>query len=365
MEKLRVEAENGSYDLLSGSGLLAQAGEYFAPWRGKKTVIVTDENVAPLYAKPLAEALEAGGVSAEVIVLPAGERTKNIETLTGLYSRFAALGITRTDCVTALGGGVIGDTAGLAAATYLRGVPLVQAPTSLLAQVDSSVGGKVAVDIPEGKNLVGAFYQPALVLADTDALSTLPRRELLCGMAEVIKYGAIRDEGLFSAIEADPAHIDYGALVARCCAIKAEYVHEDPFDRGVRMELNFGHTLGHAIEKCAGYGVVLHGEGVAIGMVAAAKWGETLGVTEKGTAARLEALLNALHMPCGIPGMLLDEIAESFPDRQPEEALLSAMGNDKKSSGSTVRTVLLARMGKAVLHPVNRAELMGLVRSGE
>ena len=352
MEKLRVEAKNGSYDLLFGGGLLDRAGEYLSPWSGRKAAVVTDENVGALYGERLQKALEKGEIDARIITLPAGEKTKSIGTLTALYSRFAALGITRSDCVIALGGGVIGDATGYAAASYLRGVPFVQVPTSLLAQVDSSVGGKVAVDIPEGKNLVGAFYQPSLVLADTDVLETLPKRELLCGLAEVIKYGAIRDEALLRRIEEDPAHIDYGQLTSRCCAIKADYVEKDPFDKGVRMELNFGHTLGHAVEKCAGYGTVLHGEGVAIGMAAAAKWGETLGVTAAGTAERIKELLVRVGLPVSIP----EELNET--------ALLGAMGNDKKSSGSVVRTVLLRRAGEAVLHPASREELTGLVRSG-
>jgi len=352
MEKLRVEAKNGSYDLFFGGGLLDRAGEFLSPWSGRKAAVVTDENVGALYGERLQKALEKGEIDAQIITLPAGEKTKSIGTLTALYSRFAALGITRSDCVVALGGGVIGDAAGYAAASYLRGVSFVQVPTSLLAQVDSSVGGKVAVDILEGKNLVGAFYQPSLVLADTDVLETLPKRELLCGLAEVIKYGAIRDEALLCRIENDPEHIDYGQLTSRCCAIKADYVEKDPFDKGVRMELNFGHTLGHAVEKCAGYGTVLHGEGVAIGMAAAAKWGETLGVTAAGTAKRLKELLVHVGLPVAIPEELN------------EKALLGAMGNDKKSSGSVVRTVLLRRAGEAVLHPASREELTGLVRSG-
>lgn len=352
MGQLRVEAKNGSYDLLSGGGLLDRAGEFLTPWSGRKVAVVTDENVAPLYAERVKQSLQASGIEVHVVVLPAGEQTKSIETLVALYSRFAALGITRSDCIAALGGGVIGDAAGYAAASYLRGVPFVQVPTSLLAQVDSSVGGKVAVDIPEGKNLVGAFYQPALVIADTDVLKTLPKRELLCGLAEVIKYGCIRDEALLSQIEKDPEHIDYASLVARCCAIKADYVEKDPFDKGVRMELNFGHTLGHGVEKCAGYGTVLHGEGVAIGMAAAAKWGEALGITEKGTAERIESLLVRVGLPVRIP------------EGMEEQALLHAMSSDKKSSGAAVRTVLLKKAGEAVLHPAAREELAGLIRSG-
>lgn len=343
------------YDIHIGRGLLAHAAQHFAPYTGRRAAVVADENTAPLYGDVLLDQLAQANVAASLITLPAGEPTKCPEQLSRLYDEFLSLKLTRSDVVIALGGGVIGDLAGYAACTYLRGVRFVQAPTTLLSQVDSSVGGKVAVNHPRGKNLLGAFYQPELVLIDTDTLKTLPPREFGAGLGEVIKYGCIADEALFRQIEtlhsreALAPHLD--TIIARCCEIKARYVHEDPHDHGIRMQLNFGHTLAHAIENGMGYGEVLHGEAVCIGMVEAARWGEVLGVTPEGTSARIRALLKAYDLPTDVPASL-------SPDQ-----MAATMALDKKAEGSVVRTVQLTQIGACKGVPLTGEALRGCLKN--
>ena len=332
METLQVALGRRSYPIYIGGGLLEQAEELLRPLGVGRWAIVCDDTVAALYGAPLA--CRTGW---PLVTFPAGEGSKSLGEYDRLCRRLVQLGLTRSDGIVALGGGVTGDLAGFAAATLLRGVALVQAPTTLLAQVDSAVGGKTGLDLPEGKNLLGCFYQPRMVLADTACLATLPRRQLACGMAEVIKYGCIADKALFETIErlgsraALMPRLD--EIVARCCAIKARYVHEDPHDHGVRMQLNFGHTLAHALENTMGYGVLLHGEAVCIGMVAAAKWGETLGVTPEGTSARIERVLKAYDLPT--------ERDASLTRAQ----LAATMALDKKAEGDGVRCVILTEIG--------------------
>ena len=255
--------------------------------------------------------------------------------------------------VIALGGGVVGDIAGYAACTYLRGVRFIQAPTTLLAQVDSSVGGKVAVNHPRGKNLLGAFYQPELVMIDCDTLKTLDARQVGAGLGEVIKYGCIADEALFEKIERlgsrEALAPELDEIIARCCAIKARYVHEDPHDHGVRMQLNFGHTLAHALENTMGYGVLLHGEAVCIGMVAAAGWGEALGVTPAGTGARIERVLRAYGLPT------------ERDERLTRAHLAAVMALDKKAEGDGVRCVLLTKIGACTGTVIRGAQLEALL----
>ena len=259
--------------------------------------------------------LEAAGAQVSTAVLPAGETTKSPEHLSRLYDMFLDAGLTRSDSVFALGGGVIGDLAGYAACTYLRGVHFVQVPTTLLAQVDSSVGGKVAVNHVRGKNLLGAFYQPELVLIDCDTLATLDDRQFGAGLGEVIKYGCIADRALFEQLESLGSRASLlpalDGIIARCCEIKARYVREDPHDHGIRMQLNFGHTLAHALENALGYGTLLHGEAVCIGMGAAAGWGEALGVTPLGTRERIKRLLDAYGLPTQVPQGLSPEALAS------------------------------------------------------
>ena len=335
--KVCASAPESRYNIHIGHGLLKACAPLFAPYRGRRAAIVADSNTAPLYSYALMEQLHRAGVESSVIVLPAGEATKCPEELARLYDAFLDFRLTRADLVIALGGGVVGDIAGYAACTYLRGVHFVQVPTTLLAQVDSSVGGKVAVNHPRGKNLLGAFYQPELVLIDCDTLQTLDERQVGAGLGEVIKYGCICDRALFERLETLGSRAALtpvlDEIIARCCALKAEYVRVDPHDHGVRMQLNFGHTLAHALENAMGYGTLLHGEAVAIGMAAAARWGETLGMTPEGTSGRIRSVLKAYDLMTDIPEGL-------SPDM-----LSGAMALDKKAEGSTVRAVILTEIG--------------------
>ena len=345
--------QESRYDIHIGHGLLAAAAPLFAPYRGRRAMIVADEHTAPLYAGVLLAQLEAAGVSAGLTTLPAGETTKCPEQLSRLYDAFLDAHLTRADLVIALGGGVIGDITGYAACTYLRGVHFVQVPTTLLAQVDSSVGGKVAINHPRGKNLLGAFYQPELVLVDCDTLKTLDARQVGAGLGEVIKYGCIYDRALFERLESlgtrERLMPVLDEVIARCCAIKAEYVRLDPHDHGVRMQLNFGHTLAHALENAMGYGTLLHGEAVSIGMVAAARWGETLGITPAGTAERIRAVLEGYELMTEVPAGLS------------AQALAATMALDKKAEGSTVRTVLLTEIGQCTGVPLTPDQLKAML----
>ena len=341
--------QESRYDIHIERGLLARCAPLLAPYAGRRAVVVADSNTAPLYGDTLLAQLKQAGVSATLFALPAGETTKCQTQLTRLYDAFLDAKLTRSDVVFALGGGVIGDIAGYAACTYLRGVRFVQVPTTLLAQVDSSVGGKVAINHPRGKNLLGAFYQPELVIIDPDTLRTLDARQIGAGLGEVIKYGCIADGALFAQIESagcrEALMPMLGDVIARCCAIKARYVAEDPLDHGVRMQLNFGHTLAHALENTMGYGTLLHGEAVCIGMVVAARWGELLGMTPEGTAQRIRALLAAYDLPTDIPEGLT------------HETLAGVMALDKKASGKTVRAVILTTIGSCTGVPLTSEQL--------
>ncbi len=350
---VHAPAPDSRYDIHIGHGLLKTCAPLFSPYKGRKAAVVADSNTAPLYSYALMEQLHRAGIEGSVIILPAGETTKCPEQLAKLYDAFLDARITRADLVIALGGGVIGDIAGYAACTFLRGVHFVQVPTTLLAQVDSSVGGKVAVNHVRGKNLLGAFYQPELVLIDCDTLNTLDERQIGAGLGEVIKYGCIVDEALFARIEALGSRANLmpviDTIIARCCEIKADYVAKDPHDHGIRMQLNFGHTLAHALENAMGYGELLHGEAVCIGMVAAARWGESLGVTPAGTAARIRAVLRAYDLMTDVPEGL------SAVD------LAAKMALDKKAEGQTVRTVLLTQIGACTGVPLTSAQLQALL----
>ena len=278
MKEVKVELGDRSYPIRIGNGIIDNLGEWCKEvgLRGK-CLVVSDENVAPLYADRALLALESAGFSAKLTVLPAGEQTKCCEKLFGLYDEMLSHGMDRKSFIVALGGGVIGDLSGYAAASFLRGIEFVQVPTTLLSMVDSSVGGKTGINIPQGKNLIGAFHQPKLVCMDLETLKTLAVREYRAGMAEVIKYGPIWDLEFFKKLEANAeilADVNVALtsdllaeIVARSCEIKAEVVSHDEREGGLRAILNFGHTVGHAIEKCAGYGEYVHGEAVAIGMV--------------------------------------------------------------------------------------------------
>nr|WP_122011769.1 3-dehydroquinate synthase [Maliibacterium massiliense] len=346
MQTLQVNASNGSYAICAGPHLLARA-ELFLEALSGMAVIVTDTNVDARYGEALARTLRQAGAQVHKLVVPAGEQSKDERTLFDLYDRLLSCGVTRKDTIIALGGGVVGDLAGYAAATLLRGMPFIQAPTTLLAQVDSSVGGKVAVNLPRGKNLVGAFHQPRRVIIDTACLRTLPKEQLACGMGEVIKHAAIADVEMWRQLAQMPrdAFFDQAPdLVLRNCAIKRRFVEEDPFDTGARMMLNFGHTLGHALEADAGYGVLTHGAAVALGMVAACKWGEHMGVTQAGCMQKMQRMLAKYDLPCGLP--------------EDAEALLAKhLAYDKKTMGSDVTLVLLRALGEGTLYKTPRAAL--------
>lgn len=350
MRTLTVPLPGREYDILIRPGLLPQAGGYICSVvpQARKVALVTDSHVAPLYGETVAHSLARAGFQVETFVVPAGEQSKCSHQLARLWSGFAQFGLTRTDCVVALGGGVVGDLAGFAAATILRGVALIQIPTTLLAQVDSSVGGKVAIDLPEGKNLAGTFYQPRLVLMDPEVLGTLPHETFADGMAEVIKYGCILDGAFFDFLSARPSREEIMAEIEHvlytCCNLKRIVVEEDERDTGKRMLLNFGHTLGHAYEKAGHYEKWTHGQAVAAGMVRAAKLGETLGITPAGTADRIAALLTPLGLPVDIPCTHAEYAA--------------AIGLDKKGAGADISVILLEEMGRAIPHKMPKAALL-------
>ena len=336
------------YRILIGPGLLDDGTALGSMLRGRHALIVSDDQVAPLYAQHVQHALAHARPEARIAThfFPAGEASKTLENFSAVIEALAAHGATRDACVYALGGGVVGDLAGFAAACWMRGIDCVQLPTSLLAMVDSSVGGKTAVDIAQGKNLVGAFHPPRAVFADTTALRTLPPRELRAGFAEVIKYGAIVDAGFLDWLEAHTDKLLAGddALladaIARSCAHKAAIVERDPFEHGERALLNFGHTFAHAIETeqaaFLGYGGgVNHGEAVAIGMVLAAKLSSALGMADAADGERLRALLCAFGLPVEVPEGL------------DPQALLTHMRLDKKAQGSGLRFILWDRAGSA------------------
>jgi 3-dehydroquinate synthase len=339
---LRVELGSRSYPIHIGAGLIDRA-ELFAPHvRGRTAAIVTNETVAPLYARRLESALAAAVARCLTVVLPDGEGHKSWETLNAIFDALLQAHADRKTVIVALGGGVIGDLAGFAAATYQRGIAYIQVPTTLLAQVDSSVGGKTAINHPLGKNMIGAFHQPGAVIADTAVLATLPERELSAGLAEVVKHGAIRDLEFLSWIEANSERLlrrDPQALahaIARSCEIKAAIVAADEREAGVRALLNFGHTFGHAIESASGYGVWLHGEAVAAGMALAARFSAHRGRLPLVDAERLVALLERFRLPVK-------------PPRFPREVWLDFMGRDKKNEAGRITLILLDALGAAAI----------------
>jgi len=342
MHTLHVELGSRAYPIHIGGGLIDQA-ELMVPFiQGEKVAVVTNGTVAPLYLKRMTAGLSADGLDVVSIVLPDGESYKNWETLNRVYDGLLDARCDRQTTLVALGGGVIGDLAGFAAATYQRGIPYIQVPTTLLAQVDSSVGGKTAINHPSGKNMIGAFHQPRAVLADVSTLATLPERELRAGLAEVIKHGLLRDIGFFEWIESNIAGLlarDRAALVyavQRSCEIKAQIVGLDERETGARALLNLGHTFGHAIETAMGYGAWLHGEAVAAGMVMAADLSRRLGSLSVADVRRVVSLLERAGLPVCARGLR----ATRFID---------LMRVDKKAAAGKIRFVLLERMGSAVI----------------
>jgi 3-dehydroquinate synthase len=350
-----VKLGNRSYAIAIAPGLLDRLGRQCARLKlGARCAIITDTNVGRRYAKAAFNSLATAGFSPSLIVVPAGETAKSLKTVQTCYDLLAAHRLERKSFIVALGGGVVGDLAGFIAATYLRGIAFVQVPTTLLAQVDSSVGGKVGVNLKAGKNLVGAFYQPRLVLCDLDTLKTLPEREYRAGLAEVIKYGIIRDAKLFNQLERDLPKLlrrrpkTLANVVARCCEIKADVVGRDETEGGLRAILNFGHTIGHAIENISGYGKYLHGEAISIGQVATAKLSSELKGLSGDEAGRIRDLFKRIGLPTTIR-------LNSLRRRK----LLAAMKLDKKVSGGEIKFVLARRIGKAEFGCKVPSELIG------
>jgi 3-dehydroquinate synthase len=357
MKTLSVGLRERAYPIHIGEGVLTNAGELAGFPAGARAVIVTNAIVAAHHLAPLKASLRARDIDADVVFLPDGEVHKNLHTLENLLTRLLESRAERSTTLIALGGGVVGDIAGFAAAVYQRGIPFVQVPTTLLAQVDSSVGGKTGVNHPLGKNMIGAFWQPRAVLIDTRVLGTLPARELSAGLAEVIKYGAIRDCDFFAWLEASmPALLakDASALmhaIYRSCAIKAEIVAADERETGERALLNFGHTFGHAIEAAQGYGEWLHGEAVAAGMVCAARLSEHACGLDPRDTKRLTALIAAAQLPVAPPSITL-------------ERWFDLMQRDKKVQAGALRFVLLQRLGHAVVRSeVAREDLAKVLTS--
>jgi 3-dehydroquinate synthase len=351
---VNVPLGNRSYDIKIGTGLLVRLGaECRQLPLARRCAIISDTNVAPRYGKAAQRALAKAGFAAELITIPAGETAKSLKTLESCYNQLAAQRLERKSFLVALGGGVVGDLAGFVAATYLRGLAFVQVPTTLLAQVDSSVGGKVGVNLKAGKNLVGAFHQPRLVLCDLDTLASLPVREYRAGLAEVIKYGIIYDAGLFQRLERDLPRLlrrdsrTLAAIVGRCCEIKADVVRQDETESGLRAILNFGHTIGHALEAVSRYGKYLHGEAIAIGQVAAAKLSARLLRLPAREVGRIESIFRRAGLPT--------RVNLSAPQRQ---ELLAAMKLDKKVSGGEIKFVLARRIGEVEFGRQVPAELL-------
>lgn len=345
MHRVKVDLDHAPYDILIDRGLLSDISPILAQLKSTQVAVVTNETVAPLYLGKLQNQLESAGISCLAVVLRDGEEFKNWESLNAIMDALLEARCERKTTLIALGGGVIGDMTGFAAAIYQRGVPFIQIPTTLLSQVDSSVGGKTAINHPLGKNMIGAFYQPKLVLADLDVLDTLPQRELAAGLAEVIKYGLIDDLPFFEWLEANMEGLvarDKALLaqaVAWCCANKARIVAEDEKETGVRALLNLGHTFGHAIEAGMGYGNWLHGEAVAAGMVLAARLSNQMGWIEADDVRRVEALIAKAGLPTESPKL-------------GTQSFLSWMSSDKKVESGTIRFVLMKALGRSVITPV-------------
>jgi 3-dehydroquinate synthase len=346
MNTLQLDLGERSYPIHIGSGLLDQADLYKKHIKGTFTAVVTNETVAPLYADKVVKTLESIGQKVKLIVLPDGEAFKTWEVLQKIFDGLLENSADRKTTLLALGGGVIGDMTGFAAACYMRGIKFIQVPTTLLSQVDSSVGGKTGINHPLGKNMVGAFHQPQAVIADLDTLKTLPPEELAAGLAEVIKHGAIADSEFLSWIEknqdalnkCDPAAMEYA--VRRSCEIKSQVVAQDEKEGGIRAILNFGHTFGHAIEAGMGYGAWLHGQAVGCGMVMAADLSVRVGLLSEAEASRLKKIIEALHLPTQPPKLGVDRFME-------------LMSVDKKAEGGEVRYILLNGLGQAKIQTVD------------
>lgn len=348
--KLNVNLPHHPYDIIIEKGSLKKTGEWVSSlWQPQKIAIITDSQVGPLYLDTVKNSLEVAGFEVIAFEFPEGEASKNLTTVSQAYQFLANHGLTRSDGIIALGGGVCGDLAGFVAATYMRGIHFLQIPTSLTAQVDSSIGGKTGVNTPSAKNMVGSFYQPDGVLIDPETLHTLGRRELIEGMGEVIKYGLIADKELWDtlatmdgSITSILEHSEY--IIYRSCEVKRQVVVEDELDNGVRLYLNFGHTIGHAIEATAGYGEVMHGEAVAIGMVQIAYIAEQKGLMPAGITEQIRTMCQKFGLP----------ISYTPWD---SNKLYNALIHDKKARGKAIKAILVPQIGQARIHQLSLEEM--------
>src|SRR5919106_3696199 len=354
MQTLSVSLGDRSYPIYVGDGILVRAGEFLAQaGLNGKVAIISNPTVALLYLDPIHEALTHAGFKVTPVLVPDGEEHKDLKSLASIYDRLIADRFDRKSCIMALGGGVVGDLAGFAAASYLRGIPYVQVPTTLLAQVDSSVGGKPAVNHQNGKNLIGAFYQPRVVLIDVNVLRSLSRRELIAGLAEIIKYGIIEDPALFTLLEEKMDKViglDRELLVeiiATSCAIKARVVEKDEREDDYRTVLNFGHTIGHALEAVTEYRNYLHGEAVGIGMVQAAAISVQRGFCDQRSHERIRKLIRKAGLPLEIPPQVS------------RQRLIQSMEVDKKSAGGKIKFVMCAGIGRSCFHSLTPGEILG------
>lgn len=351
MERIVVTLGERSYPITIASGLFNEPASFLPLKSGEQVMLVTNETLAPLYLDKVRGVLEQAGVNVDSVILPDGEQYKSLAVLDTVFTALLQKPHGRDTTLVALGGGVVGDLTGFAAASYQRGVRFIQVPTTLLSQVDSSVGGKTAVNHPLGKNMIGAFYQPQAVLADLTALQTLPQRELSAGMAEVIKYGALGDAEFFAWLEENMADLmaqhqeKMAEAVYHCCKMKADIVAQDETEQGIRAWLNLGHTFGHAIEAEMGYGVWLHGEAVAAGCVLASRLSQMLGKTQQADTDRIAALMEAASLPSAPPVF-------SF------EKWIEHMSHDKKVSSGIMRFVGLEYLGKANITEITDMEIL-------
>ena len=353
MKVLKLEGKQNTSRIMIKTGLMQEAAEFCIPKNMEKKpsniCVVSDSNVAALYLESLERKLTGLNIPVFHHIIPAGEEFKTLETVSGIYDTLSRRRFGRDDMLIALGGGVTGDVAGFAAATYMRGVrKLVQIPTTLLAQVDSSVGGKTGVDLYEGKNLVGAFRQPDLVLIDPEMLSTLPERIYLAGMAEVIKYGCISDPEILNIASREDHKAMLAELIERCIRIKIKVVEEDETEEGLRRILNFGHTVGHSVEKLGNYTELSHGEAVSIGMAAAVKLGNRMGITKAGCYEKLTEILKSFRLPVELT---------CDPDR-----IYEGMLSDKKKQGDKIHFVLIEDFGKTIIKQIPVAELKHMMK---
>lgn len=345
MTKLCVDVSDKSLsEIYIENGLLSKVDELTKTvLKGKKIALISDTNVYPLYGENIKNQLENEGYKVFTYIFKAGEASKNTSELIKIVEFMAENELTREDGAVALGGGVCGDMVGFAASVFLRGIKFVQIPTSLLAQVDSSVGGKTAVDLPQGKNLCGAFHQPSLVIIDPDVLKTLSHHFFSDGMGEVIKYGCIKSASLFEKLESGDVKDNLTEIITECVNIKRQVVENDEKEHGERALLNFGHTCGHAIEKLWNFETVSHGEAVAIGMVMITRAGENLGITEKGTTDRLIKVLEKNDL----------KISDTHTDKE----IISAMNGDKKRTGTGIKFVMINKIGSSFINPIKYEDI--------